>query len=225
MKFLTTCLCLVFSCVYSYSQDNLKDYYYQFGKKKETKIYQYVNANDSTDVVYWKVITNPKSMEIITYALNANFEEMNKYTEKIVEGGALLKEFIVYEKNLLGFKTEKKAEVLQRKVYSWNVKEVCVQSYKMKYSEIGEIEIQKKREFQEIDSLSLNSKNYEVAKFIDTRKFIIPKYNETDDDTTYAYYAKGLGMIRYRTYSRRGIEDMVFQRLFTPKEFEQYQKN
>lgn len=208
-----------------YSQENPRDYYYQFGKEKETKIYQYINANKSTDVIYWKVITDPVKKEIITYGIDKNFREMNKLTERIVDGGAIMVEFIVYDTNLLGVQTEKKAKVLKNKVYSWNKDEACVISYRLNFDEIGDVEFQKAREFQEFDTLKLDGKEYQVAKFLDTSKISLLKRGESMEELTNSTYAKGLGMIKYKTNGSDGIEEMEFKRLFTQEEFDAYKKN
>jgi len=210
-----------FSC---HSQENLKDYYYQFGKEKETKIYQYINTNDPLDIAYWKVITNPITKEIITYGIDEDFELRNVFKEKIVSRGSILFEFTVFDKNFFGFQKEKKTTVLKKKVYSWNKDEVCIQSYKFKDSEFGEIEIQKTREFEKIESLSLGGKMYEVAKFIDVHKTSLLRENDFQEELTYSYYAKGFGMIKYRNYGIEEVREMEFKRLFTQEEFDAYKK-
>lgn len=225
MKLLFKVLFLFLCCSNCYSQENLRDYYYQFGKEKETKIYQYVNTSDPSDIAYWKVITNPTTKEIITYGINEDFEQMNVFKEKIVSGGSILFEFTVFDKNFFGFQKEKKTTVVKKKVYSWNKDEVCIQSYKFKDSEFGEIEMQKSREFEKIDSLNLDGKVYEVAKFMDVHKTIFLKDKDFEEQLTYSYYARGFGMIKYRNYGIEGVREMEFKRLFTQEEFEKLKKN
>jgi len=202
------------------SQTNLKDYYYQFSDKTETKVYKYVDKKDSENIEYWKIILNPKTKVINTISYDSSFNIYNTFDEVITENGAELIRYTDFEENIFGNKTEVKAEIVEKDVFKWNGEKQY--SYSVKYrNKYGRFEFKKKRVALGFEKKSVRGKQYETIKF----KGIYSIYAIDQDDKygfyQYSFYAKGIGMIKYerKIPVKEELIELELVDILTEKEF------
>lgn len=219
-KFIILILFLTLS-TNSIAQDNLKNYYYPFLDKISTKIYKYVDKNDKNYIEYWKVITNPKTNEIITISYNSDFEKYNFFKEIVTSKGAELISYSDFTPNETEGLIEIKAKIIEKDVYLWdNDKEF---KYSVQYfNKYGKFNFTKKRIKVGFEKISLNDIEYSTIKFNDN--YLI---NAIDREVEYrfyqeTYYAENIGMIKY--IRKIPIEHktviLELKKIMTEKEFE-----
>ena len=192
-----TLLILIFIISSCSAQENLKDFYYPFSNKTETKVYKYVDKNDSTKIEYWKVTSNPKTNELKTVSYDSDFNIYNTFDEFITENGAELTAYSDFEMNNKGERKEIKAKVIDKDVYKWNGDKEYI--YSVKYvNKYGRFDFKKKRAESGIENITVNGKEYEAVKFRDD--YIILALDHDVEQRFYqdAFYVKDIGMIKYK---------------------------
>lgn len=188
---------ILFSTISCVSQENLKDYYYPISNKIETKVYKYVDKNDSTKIEYWKVTTIPITNEIKTVSYDSKFNIYNTFDEIIEGNGAELIAYSDFEINEKDERIEIKANVIDKDVYKWNDDKEY--SYSVKYvNKYGRFDFKKKRVNIGFEKIKVNGKDYFAAKFRDD--YLIHAIDHDVEHRFYqdTYYAKEIGMIKYK---------------------------
>ena len=179
------------------AQENLKDFYYPFSNKTVTKVYKYVDKNDSTKIEYWKVTSIPETNELKTVSYDSDLNIYNTFDEIITENGAELIAYSDFEVNEKGERKEIKAKIIDKDVYKWNGEKEY--SYSVKYvNKYGLFEFKKKRAESGFENISVNGKEYQAAKFRDD--YIILALDHDVEQRFYqdAFYVKDIGMIKYK---------------------------
>ncbi|MEK6152521.1 hypothetical protein WIW50_04650 [Flavobacteriaceae bacterium 3-367] len=188
----------LFTTIGCFAQENLKDFYYRISDKIETKVYKYVDKNDSTKIEYWKVTTIPNTNEIKTVSYDSEFEIYNTFDERIKGYGAELIAYSDFEINEKGERTEIKATVIDKDVYKWTEEEEEY-TYSVKYvNKYGRFDFKKKRVNVGFETIMVNGKSYFTAKFRDD--YLIYAIDHDIEHRFYqdAYYAKHIGMVKYK---------------------------
>jgi len=187
-------LAATFSCN---AQGSLKDFYFPFSKKTETKVYKYIDKNDSTKIEYWKVTSIPETKELKTVSYDADFNIYNTFDEVITENGAELVAYSDFEWNEKGEEKETKAEIIDKDVYKWNGDKEY--TYSVKYlNKYGRFYFKKKRTESEIETITVNGKEYKAVKFKDDYIILALDRNVEQRFHQDTYYVKDLGMIKYK---------------------------
>ena len=179
------------------AQENLKDFYYPFSNKTETKVYKYVDKNDSTKIEYWKVTSIPETNELKTVSYDSDFNVYNTFNEIITESGAELTAYSDFELNDKGEKKEIKAKVIDKDVYKWNGDNEF--TYSVKYvNKYGRFDFKKKRAKSGLENITVNGKNHQAVKFRD--EYLILALDHDVEQRFYqdAFYVKDIGMIKYK---------------------------
>jgi hypothetical protein len=219
MKKITLIITLLFTTTFCLSQNKLKDYYYPISNKVETKIYKYVDKNDLNNIEYWKVTTNPNTNRIKTVSYDSEFNIYNTFTEIVNKNGAELTEYADYEKNSLGELVPNIAKIIENKVFKWDGEKEY--SYSVKYTnKHGSYVFSKERTELGFEKITLNNKEYETVKFIADYSINAINKNDSYSFYQYSYYAKNLGMIKYRRYIPNKVIVLELAELLTEKEFE-----
>ena len=212
---------ILFSTTCCKAQENLKGFYYSFSDKPQTKVYKYVDKNDSTKIEYWKVTTIPKTNEIKTVSYDSEFHIYNTFDEVVKENGAELIAYSDFETDEKGERIEIKAKIIDKDVYKWN--EDKEYNYSVKYvNKYGRFDFEKKRAESGFEKIQVNGKEYQAAKFRDD--YLI---NAIDHDVEQkfhqdTYYVKNIGMIKYKRkipIQHETIE-LELAKILTEKEFE-----
>ena len=217
---------ILFTTINCLSQENLKDFYYPMSDKTETKVYKYVDKQDSTNIEYWKVIYLPDRNELHTISYDSEFNVYNRFYEKITENSAELIGYYDFETTESGRLIEIKAKVIDKDVYKWNDEKEY--SYSVKYAnKYGRFDFKKKREENGIKKVKVNGKEYLTAKFKDN--YII---FAIDHDTEHrfhqeTYYAKNIGMVKYRREIplEHKIIELELSEILSEKEFDRIKAN
>nr|WP_321231239.1 hypothetical protein [uncultured Psychroserpens sp.] len=203
------------------AQDNLKDFYYPFSNKTETKVYKYVDKNDSTKVEYWKVIAIPETNELKTVSYDSDFNIYNTFDEVLSENGAELIAYSDFEVNEKGERKEIEAEVIDKDVYKWNGDKVY--TYSVKYvNKYGRFDFKKKRTEFGLETISVNGKEFQAIKFRD--EYIVLALDHDVEQRFYqdTYYVKDIGMIKYKRKIpiQHELIELELAEILTEKEFE-----
>jgi len=204
---------------------NLKHYYYPFSNKTETKVYKYVDKNNSSKIEYWKVITIPKTNELKTVSYDSDFNIYNTFNEVIMENGAELRAYSDFEKNNKGELIEIKSKVVDKDVYKWN--QDSLYTYSVKYSnKYGEFDFKKTREKAGFEKIKVGGKEYDAAKFKDDYLIKALDYKTEQKFYQYAYYVKNVGMIKYKRKIpiQREFIELELTEILTEQEFENLKK-
>lgn len=221
MKKYFNLILILITSINCFAQDNLKDFYYPFSDKTETKIYKYVDKNDSTKIEYWKITTIPKTNELKTVSYDSDFNIYNTFDEVISENGAELIAYSDFEINQKGESKEIKAEVIDQNVFKWNDDKVY--TYSVKYeNKYGRFDFKKKREELGLETVSVNGKEFQAIKFRD--EYIILALDHNVEHRFYqdTFYVKGFGMIKYKRKIpiQHELIELELVQILTEKEFE-----
>ncbi|MEE9432148.1 MAG: hypothetical protein V3V16_13950 [Melioribacteraceae bacterium] len=201
------------------SQEKLKDFYYSTSNKIETKVYKYVDKNDSTKIEYWKVKSIPKTNELKTVSYDSDFNIYNTFDEVITNDGAELIAYSDFEMNESGESKEIKARVIDKDVYKWNNDKEY--SYSVKYeNKYGRFEFEKKRDKIGFETITVNGKEYKTVKFKDT--YFINAIDQNDEYGFYqnTFYAENIGMVKYERYIPNRTIELELAGILTEREFE-----
>ena len=220
---LISILIISFSCK---AQKNLKEFYYPFSDKKETRVYKYVVKNDSTRNEYWKVTSIPKTKELKTISYDFDFNIYNTFYEIITDNGAELTAYSDFETNDNGKTKEIKAKVIQKNVYRWNGDKEY--SYSVSYiNKYGRFEFIKKRAESGIENTTVNGKEYKAVKFRDD--YIISALDHNVEYRFYqdTFYVKDIGMIKYKREIpiQHQVIELELVEILTESEFEKIKAN
>jgi len=216
-----TLLILIFIISSCSAQENLKDFYYPFSNETETKVYKYVDKNDSSKIEYWKVTSNPTTNELKTVSYDSDFNIYNTFDEIITESGAELTAYSDFEMNDKGERKEIKAKVVDKDVYKWNGDKEY--TYSVKYvNKYGRFDFKKKRVESGIENITVNGKEYESVKFRDD--YIILALDHDVEQRFYqdAFYVKDIGMIKYKRKIpiQHELIELELAEILTESEFE-----
>jgi hypothetical protein len=208
------------------AQQLLKNFYYSFGETKETKIYKFVDQNNTSEIFYWVMTLDPANQSIRTDAYNKDFVKEDSFYEVLGKRGAKLKEYSVFGKNFFGFLKEYKAKVLQNKVYAWNEKNPKTYFYEVEYvDQYGKTKFVKSRIFQRIDTISVQGKEYKAAKFEDHYQIDLIDKDDSYGFVQFSYYAEGLGLVKYRSYVSGAVINAELVAILSETEFEKLKKS
>lgn len=200
------------------AQENLKDFYYQISDEIETKVYKYIDKNDPNTIEYWKVTTNPQTKEIHTVSYDSNFNIYNTFDEIITENGAELIRYTDYKKNRFGIIVPTISKIVNKDVYMWNGDKEY--KYSVKYrNQYGRFEFTKNRTELGFETIVVNGKEYKAVKFKGVYSISAIDQNDKYDFYQYSYYAKGVGMVKYKRYIPNKVIELELTKLLSEKEF------
>jgi hypothetical protein len=211
-------LVTVLSCK---AQESLKDFYYPFSNKAETKIYKYIDKNDSTKIEYWKVTAIPKTNELKTVSYNSDFILYNTFDEIITENGAELIAYSDFEVSQKGERKEIKAKVIDNDVYKWNGDPEY--TYSVKYvNKYGHFDFKKKRTESGFETITVNNKKYQAVKFRDEYIILALDHNVEQRFNQDTYYVENIGMIKYKRKIpiQHELIELELAEILTEQEFE-----
>ena len=214
-----TLLILIFIISSCSAQENLKDFYYPFSNKTETKVYKYVDKKDSTKIEYWKVTSIPKTNELKTVSYDSDFNVYNTFDEIITESGAELTAYSDFELNDKDERKEIKAKVIDKDVYKWNGDNEY--TYSVKYvNKYGRFEFKKKRKKIGFETITVNGKDYKTVKFKD--EYFINAIDQNDEYRFYqnTFYAENIGMVKYERYIPNRTIELELAEILSEREFE-----
>ncbi|NHF61619.1 hypothetical protein FK220_019875 [Flavobacteriaceae bacterium TP-CH-4] len=120
MKNLLALILIISSATSCVGQKSLREYYYPLTNKIETKVYKYVDKNDSDHFEYWQVTTYPDTKEIKTVSYDKEFNIHDSLLEVLKEDGAELVNYTdhyVYDSVKM---TSSLSEVVNKDVFKWN---------------------------------------------------------------------------------------------------------
>ncbi|WP_047547371.1 hypothetical protein [Psychroserpens sp. Hel_I_66] len=213
-------LILIFIISSCSAQENLKDFYYPFSNKTETKVYKYVDKNDSTKIEYWKVISIPETNELKTISYDSDFNIYNTFDEVITETGAELTAYSDFELNDNGDRKEIKAKVIDKDVYKWNGNNEY--TYSVKYvNKYGRFDFKKKRAKSGLENITVNGKKYRAVKFRDD--YLINAIDQNDEYGFYqnTFYAENIGMVKYERHIPNKVIELELVEILTEVKFKE----
>ena len=109
---------IVVSCCSA--QENHKDYYYPIGANQEVKVYKYIDKNNSDNIEYWKVTTNPKMNTILTESFTTDFRLYNIFEEQLNENGAEVIKYADFVKINDSVDIRVNGVIIDKDVYKWS---------------------------------------------------------------------------------------------------------
>jgi len=185
----------------SKSNIQLKEYYFPVNKFTEPKVYKFVDANDTTNIVYWRLSLEIKNNDTLftTRGFNSQKQQIELFEEKITSKGALATNFI----DIYDTKTLREGSIKENEVFLWNAS--TTYSYKIFVKE-GQYILEKLRTpttqtvTREFDGDKFNSivmKDLYKTRDIDSEEVMFTNKQET-------YYAKDIGIIGYKRWLPNG---------------------
>jgi len=187
--------------------------------KVETKIYKYVDRNDTTYVEYWKIKTDPIKKTIVTESYRSNLKIYNVFQEELKDDGAYLTKYEDYNSNQKAIPSE----ITKNKVYKWT----GTSSYS--YSVTYEVEnenikdrMTKTRKQIGFENIEVSNKIYNTVKFLDLYKMEMLGLDLDYNMEQITFYAKDFGMVEYRRFIPNGNSiELELDKILTEKEFEE----
>jgi hypothetical protein len=183
-----------------------RSYYFPYASFTNQKIYKYVDAADSSKVLYWHFQTEVKNGDTLfsTGIYNSKFVLTSVFLNTITEDGVLLREMYinVSDSNIL-----QKCEVKSGAVFEWNAKEkvplFLSYSISNKDKTVSE-DILTDRTFErKKEAVTFQGKEYQCL--VVREKTLINHVNanttKTDEQERNSFFAEGLGLIKFETYN------------------------
>ena len=217
-----TLLILIYIISSCSSQENFKEYYYQIGTKKEVQIYKYIDKNNSKNIEYWKITTNPKTNKILTESFTNDFRLYNIFEEELKTDGAELIRYADFEVNENGQNVRIDATIVDKYVYKWNDNNKYIYSVKYANTKYGNEQFTKERTKSSFDNITVNGNKYSTLKFKDEYEIKSLENDQNYEFYQFTYYAKKIGMVKYERYYPDGTTiELELAEILTEKEFDE----
>lgn len=202
-------LCL-FGCV------NLKNYYYPYDDCIPYKVYKYECFSDTTKTQYWKMSYSSKFNSFVTESFNYKFERIEYFEESIEKTGTLLIQFSAVKEG----QEQESFPPISNDVYKWVDKSPSKYDVKF-YSGSELLRLEKKRVYLGQATKEIQSGKYNCVKFKEYYTMTIEGTNDQFSYNQTAYYADGLGMIKYeRTLPYGAVVELELTRVLNEREWE-----
>ncbi len=214
-------LTFLFFASSSSAQTDYKEYYFQIGAEKEVKVYKYIDKNDSDKTEYWRVTADPEAQTLRTESYNSDFRLYNIFEEVFKPHGAELSRYVDFFKNNRGENVEAKGAISDNDVYKWQDETTYQYSVEYKHPMYGYEKFTKSRTKQKVQSITVNGTDYPALKFLDEYEIRSLETNQFINFYQYAYYAKGVGMVKYERHLPNGTTvELELAGILTDKAFE-----
>ena len=176
-------LILLFTASSCLAQENLKDYYYSIGTKKEVSVYKYIDKNNLKNIEYWKVTTNPATNTILTESYTTDFRLYNIFEETITSKGAEIIRYVDFMKKNNGKIERIEGTILSKDVYKWSDSTKYTYAVKYKRPIYGNEVFTKDRTKNSFTDVNIYGKKYATVKFLDEYEIELQ-----DRDQIYKFY-------------------------------------
>ena len=199
---------------FSVSCKTSKKFYFNNHVIPETKIYKFVNENDSNDIVYWEMFYTTKDT-FVTNTYDSNLFLTNEFVETLDHSGSKLIKYTSYYE----FHDQPaKANITKDDVFSWTTTDPI--QYEVNYRvEQDQISILKERKYLSDQKIIFNNRFIKTKIFKDS--FIVTENSKVLDSTyNISYYAKGLGVIQFNSHIGQEINKMKLDKILTKNEFQ-----
>lgn len=195
---------------------NGRSFYYTDIKANETKVYKFVNEDDSKHIIYWKIKLSENKDILYSDTYNSNFHLDNEFQEKITKYDSQLIKYTNYYEEV---DYPVIAEIIDNSVYAWDTKYPT--SYKVKFKVDGDvIVLEKIRTFIGFTDKTYQNKKIKVKQFEDKYRVKV-NGRKIDDTFNISYYAKGVGIIQFDMHSKDKISKMKLREILTEAQFEE----
>lgn len=221
----TLFLILIFIIPSCYAQKEIKEYYYQIGKKKEVSVYKYVDKNNPKNIEYWKVTTDPKTNTILTESYTTDFRLYNIFEEQLNTKGAEVIRYADFEQSDNGQNIRVNGIIVDKNVYKWVDHNKYKYSINYKSPRYGNGQVTKARTKNKFENIEVYGTKYATVKFMDEYEIKYLENGQNYDFYQFTYYAKGIGMVKYQRYHPDGTTiELELKDILTEKEFHNISK-
>lgn len=157
---------------------------------------------------------------MITKSFRADFKIYNQFEEIVYKDKANLVNYIDFDDS----QNQMVGKVKKKEVYN-STKEFKY-LYAVEYTNSwGRFELQKGRQFANYETIKINDKAYNTAKFNDN--YLIKSLDQNDKYAyiQITYYAKGIGMVKYERFAPTGeIRILELEAILSIEEFNELKK-
>lgn len=196
---------LLFVFVQQFFGQDLKEYFYEIGKKREVKVYKFFDRNTSSHF-YRKIVIRPgsKSVKIVNHDKYYIDNVVTK--ETLREDGIYLTSAKVYIECLLtpicdgilygADSSRKTADVIERDSYIWDENRTETSTIQYQYGSF--IKLSRTRSYVSHEIIEIMGRSYDAVKFLD--RHTLEYLREPKDKVSYeqfVYMAKGLGEVKF----------------------------
>ena len=203
-----------------FGQLDFKEFYYPHNECEKSSVYVYRDKFDSDNIEYWKVSIEQNCLGITTTSYTSDFLCYNIFEERLTNQGAELMGYYDYYHDDNGNLIESpESDIISDKVYKWHDSLSYDYSVKLQSSKYGRMLISKKRVFNAYEKIKLNGVNYETIKFQDNYTDYYVDKNREYKYLQYSWYAKGVGMIRYRRFASNKVIELELVKIISGREF------
>ncbi len=220
MKSVHTIAIVILTGILLISCNSLKlaDYYYPI-HANSTNIYLYVNPNNSELNEFWKVTSNKDTKILLTESYDANFRLYNTFKEKFDKDSYKLIEYSEYEYQGTDGDQEIKSKISDNEVYGFDVAKKY--KYAVEYTNsYGKFKFDKEREYLGRETIEVQNEKYKVVKFSDKYYISALDQNDSFEFEQTAYYAKGIGMVKYERFTPDGESRVLeLQKIINEEDF------
>ena len=209
--------------------DNAMAYYFPIDELRDTKVYHYTPTKGDVSDMYW-VLSVYDTLGKTIFNTTAYFETTNNKVrkgewvkEEITANSSFIHEYMNYFYDNFGNKTRVRSrntstilyknEIEKNTSFIWSYSAIDINSVGVKF------EVKKRRTYTGNSSqISFNNQQIDALVFKD--EFIIRKIkNETDvlsveDFYQYSYYAKGIGLYKYKRFSEDGTFEYQLNHIY-----------
>lgn len=202
---------ILFLASFTEPKTDFEEYYFPFEQFIKPKVYKYVDANDKSNIVYWRLSTEERKNKtyFVTRGYDSNRNQIEFFEEQITSKGLIVTNFT----DIYDTQNKKDGRITQNKVYMWKQKKPYL--FKI-YVDSANYIFEKKRTHTDKKITKLfDKKSYDCIIMDDlytTRE--IKNEERSYDYKQETYYAKGIGIIGYKRFIPNGkIYDYILSEI------------
>lgn len=216
---------LIFITSSSFGQRNLKEYYYPIGTKKEVQVYKYVEKNDPEHIEYKKITTNPKENTVVTESYLTNFWRYNSTEEKLNKNGTKITLYANFYRKTKGDTLQINGKIIEKNGYKWNNDNEYKYSVEYNNPNEGNERLIRGRIKISLNKIMIQGTEYETVKFLDQYEIKSLEYGRTQGFYLDTYFAKDVGIVKYKENYLEGEYDFELSEIISEKEFNKLIEN
>lgn len=194
-------------------KSSFKSYYFPYADFTIAKVYKYINAKDTTKVIYWRFETGAQNGDTVmsTAIYNESLTLTSVFHNKITEEGAQLQSMMVNTGDSILLVN---CEIKKDESFNWHVtgEYPWLVAFAFRNPDgISSQEVVSERMVEkEKQKITVGNQLYECIVIKESTMFNVISSNRTrsEEQQRTSYFAQGVGLIKFETFHANGTSDI-----------------
>lgn len=191
----------------------LKSYYFPYADFTIAKVYKYVNAKDTADIMYWRFETVAQNGDTVmsTAIYNKDLTLTSVFHNKITEEGAQLQSMLVNTGDSILLVN---CEIKKNESFNWqySMQAPWLVAFAFKNPDgISSQEVVSERNVEkQKQKITVANQLYDCIVIKESTMFNVISSNRTrsEEQQRTSYFAQGIGLIKFETFHANGTSDI-----------------